>query len=210
MKNIPVLVCFLALFSLALFAQTGERPRMVHTTEKSAIHIPPQEAPTALKVIFSNLGTSKTDLYNDAFGSVISVNESLAVPFTPKSDSHISQVQVAAQYQDGANEVHVSIYEGSGDIPETLLAGPVKVKNLPDFGTCCTLAAANFSPLAVSAGTKYWVVLGTPLTGTGSDFEGVWVEAVKPLVPIAINELGHWVQLNADSVGATEVLGTIP
>jgi hypothetical protein len=209
-KKVPTFVCFLTLCNLTMFAQTGDGPRFVPRTERSAIHVPPEEAPAALKTIYSNLGSSKTDLYDDTHGWLISINESVAIPFTPKSNAHISRVQVAAQYVGGANQVNVSIYEGSGDSPETLLAGPVTVINLPESGTCCTLAVATFSPFAVSAGTRYWVVVGTPLTGIGSDFEGIWGSVVKPAIPVALNYQGSWLQLNADNLAAGEVLGTIP
>ncbi len=55
MKKTLLLVCLLALGNLTLLAQT-EGPRAVHTPEKSAIHVPPQEAPEALSKIYTNLG----------------------------------------------------------------------------------------------------------------------------------------------------------
>ena len=210
LKKTLIFVCFLVLCNLTLFARTAKSPRMIHGTEKSAIHVPPQEVPVGLTKIYGNLGTSKTDLYNASYGWAISLKESVAIPFTPKYDSHISQVRVAASYLGGANQVNLSIYEGSGNVPETLLAGPVTVTNLPDYGTCCTLAVASFSSLAVSAGTRYWVVMGTPLTGTGSDFEGVW-NSVAKIIPVAFNfQASGWTAISADDLPAAAVLGTIP
>jgi hypothetical protein len=210
LKKTLIFVCLLVLCNLTLFAQTVKSPRMIHGTEKSAIHVPPQEVPASLTKIYSNLGTSKTDLYNATYGWAISLNESVAIPFTPKYDSHISQVRVAASYLGGANQVNLSIYEGSGDVPQTLLAGPVTVTNLPHYGTCCTLAIASFSSLAVSGGTRYWVVMGTPLTGTGSDFEGVW-NSVAKIIPVAFTfQGGGWTAISADDLPAAAVFGTIP
>jgi len=216
LKKTLLSACLLALCNLTLFAQIAERPRTIHTTETSPIHVPPQEVPAALKKIYSNLGTSKTDLYSDAYARVLLGPNSgygqqfLGMPFTPKSNAHVSQVQVAVQYGGyGANQVNLSIYGDSGGVPGTLLAGPVTVTNLPVFGTCCTLAVASFSPLAVTAGTQYWVVADTPLTGTGSDFVGSWDFSIK-FFPTAYNVGGGWTQYDAIEESAGEVLGTIP
>jgi hypothetical protein len=211
LKKTLIFVCLLVFCNLTLFAQTVKSPRMIHGTEKSAIHVPPQEVPASLTRIYSNLGTSKTDLYNGTYGWAVTVKQSVAIPFTPKYDSHISQVRVAASHANGANQVNLSIYEGSGAVPQTLLAGPVTLTNLPQFGTCCTLAIASFSSLAVSGGTRYWVVMDTPPTGTGSDFEGSWNNVAK-IVPVAFTfqQGGAWNAISADDLPAAAVLGTIP
>jgi hypothetical protein len=119
-KTVPF-VCLLALYNMTLFAQS---PKILHTKEKSAIHVSPQAVSESLTTIYSNL-KSKTDLYNDTHGWAISLEESVAVPFTPKSDSHVSEVRLPLKYLAGANQVNVSIYGGSGDVPDKLLAGPV-------------------------------------------------------------------------------------
>ena len=113
------------------------------------------------------------------------------------------------QYISGANQVNLGIYGDASGTPGTLLAGPVTVTNLPDNGTCCGLAVANFSPVAVTGETRYWLVANTPLTGTGSDFFGVWHSVVKPIIPMALSYNG-WSGFNADSLPAGAVLGTIP
>jgi hypothetical protein len=206
MKTIALFVCVLVFYNVALFAQT---PRIVQTKETSTIHVPPQKVPEGLKPIYSNL-KSKTDLYNDSYGWAISLEESVAVPFTPKSDAHVSEVRVPVKYFGGDNQVNVSIYGGSGAVPETLLAGPVVVTNLPGPGTCCTVAVASFSPLAVTAGTQYWVVVGTPSSGTGSDFEGAW-DSIAKIVPVAFNfQDNGWADVTAYTLPACQVLGTIP
>lgn len=206
LKKTALFVCLLALNNLTLFAQS---PGIVHTQEKSAIHVLPQDSPEGLKPIYSNL-KSKTDLYNDTDGWAISRQQSVALPFTPKSDSRVSEARVPVKYFAGANQVNVSIYEGSGDVPETLLAGPVTVTNLADAGTCCTLAVASFSRFAISAGTQHWVIVGTPSSGTGSDFAGFWA-AVAKIIPVAFNFLNlGWSKSSADYLPACEVLGTMP
>ena len=217
MKKILIFVGLLLLCNLSLVAQTS-RPRTVQIKEKSVIHVPPQEASQGLEKIYSNLGSSKTDLYRESGWSVAGPSAAggeyglfAGMPFTPKSDSHVSQVEVAVQYVSGPNQVNLSIYGDSGGVPGTLLAGPVTVTNLADSGTCCALAVADFTPLAVTGGTRYWVVADTPLTPPGSYFEGTWASVVKPGIPSAYNYKDEgWKGSNVDLLVAGEVLGTIP
>jgi|SRR5450755_3162695 len=209
-------VCFWAVCNLTLFAQVVSGPRIIHPREESVIHVPPQEAPAGLKKIYSNLGKSKTDLYLDNSAWVIagpnsvSGAEFIGLPFTPKSDSHVSQARVAVEYDHrGTNQVNLSIYSDSSGSPGTLLAGPVTVTNLPKAGTCCVLTVADFTPLAVTGGTQYWVVVDTPLTGTGSDFYGSWDFVVQAL-PQAFSNGSNWYLQDVNEQVAGEVLGTIP
>ena len=219
MKKTLLFVCLLALCNLTMYGQTEGRPRIghtvVHTKEKSATHVPPQKAPAGLKKIYSNLGTS-VDLYDDLAGWTIegpNVNGFSifgAIPFTPKSNSHVFQVGAAVHYFNGDNQVNISIYTDANGVPGALLAGPVTVTNVPEAGTCCTLAVANFAPLAVAGGTQYWVVVDTPLTGTGSDFAGEW-DMVAGIVPISFNDDGDgWAADTANDLPAGAVLGTTP
>ena len=214
MKKILLFVCPLILGGLTL-AQSATGPRAVQTTGKSAIYVPSQEGAMALKKIYSNLGT-KTDPYwvNAYSWSLAGPNAAngphfLAMPFTPKSNSTVEQVQVAVFYKTGANQVNLSIYGDAGGIPGILLAGPATVTNLATAGTCCSLTVANFTPVAVTAGTQYWVVADTPLTGTGSDFAGVWNHVAKDM-PMSFNRGTGWHADTADNLPAGEVLGTIP
>lgn len=211
MKKILLFVCLLALCSLTVFAQSGESSR---ATEKLAIEVPPQGDAVALKKIYSNLGP-KTDPYwvnayswivagpNAATGAVF-----VAMPFTPKANFLLSQVQVAVLYTSGDNQVDLNIYTDAGGVPGSLLAGPVTVTNLAVAGTCCTLAVANFTPVAVTAGTQYWVIADTPLTGVGSDFHGVWNHVAKD-IPMSFNRGSGWAKDTADNLPAGEVLGTV-
>lgn len=215
MKKTLLIACLFAACSFTLPAQTTSRSRIIHTKEKSAIHVPPQQAPAGLKKIYSNLGT-QTDLYNDQVGFAIygpgfgdGYEYVYAAPFTPKSDAHVSQVGAAIHYLLGDNQINLSIYGDAGGLPGTLLAGPVTVTNLPEDGTCCALAVGDFTPLAVTGGTRYWVVADTPLTGTGSDFFGQWCSVAK-IVPVADNGGNGWYATSANLLPAFEVLGTIP
>jgi hypothetical protein len=217
-KRILQALALLALLDLTLPAQTV-KDRSLHFSKTSAIHVPPQDAPAGLKKIYSNLGKSKTDLYNDLDAWVVSGPKSYpgysffqALPFSPKSNSHVSQVQVAIGYLtgSGSTQVNLSIYGDANGVPGTLLAGPVTVTDVPP-GQCCALTVANFTPLAVTAGSQYWVVADTPLAGTGSDFYGVWFWVIAPVIPVASNfDDAGWFSHNGDGRPAGEVLGTIP
>jgi len=217
MKTVALLVCLFAFCNLMLLAQRKEGLRSEQVGEKSAMKATPQEDPAGLKTIYTNLGKSKTELY-DGFGFVVSgpnsaygYSEFEALPFTPKSNAHVTQVQVAVLYAgSGANQVNLSIYSDSSGIPGTLLAGPVTVTNLPAHGTCCGLALAAFSPVPVAAGTQYWVVADTPLTGPGSDFTGNWAQSAKPIIPFAAAHSSGWYAANGNELPAGEVQGTVP
>jgi hypothetical protein len=218
MKTTALFAFLLALCNLTMFAQAEKKTRTVHVTEKSSIHQPPQEVPASLKIIYTNLNSVSTDLYNDLSGwSVSGPNSfsgsasSLALPFTPKADSHVSMARIAMQYSAGANQVNLSIYADSNGVPGSLLAGPVTVKNLPELGTCCLLADASFAAVAVSGGTQYWIVADTPPSGTGSDFEGLWDTVAVPVIPLAFNFDGFgWQQTNGNQLPAGAVFGSIP
>jgi hypothetical protein len=175
-------VSIVALCGSALVAQSRPSgPRTVHAPEKSKIHVPAQSS-AGLSIIFSNVGPP-TNAFNDTFGAFLAGPASgsgfafwYALPFTPKVDAHALQIRAAIEYiGSGANQINLNIYSDSGGAPGTLLAGPVTVTNLPLSGTCCILATANLSsPLAVTAGTQYWIVADTPMSGVGADFEGEW------------------------------------
>jgi hypothetical protein len=215
-KNLMCL-WLLTLCNLASFAQIGKPvKRIVPPTEMSEIRVPPPEIPAGLKTIYSNLG-KKTDLYTGAYwlvsGPNSGFNQFIAMPFTTKSDSHVSQVDVAVLYAGkGANQVNLSIYADSGGgYPGTLLAGPVTVTDLADEDSCCTLAVASFSAVAVTAGVQYWVTATTPLTGTGSDFFGGWNFTGKASLELGLDfDDDGWFATGSDELPAGEVLGTIP
>ncbi len=209
MKKLLLFVCLLALCSLSLFAQSESDAR----------------PDVALKKIFTNL-KANPNAYALAGNGIYGPNFEgggfgyyLAMPFIPKGNSTVKQVQVAIYYGgSGANQVNLSIYSDSGNSPGTLLSGPVTVTNLGN-GLCCALALANFTPVSVTAGTRYWVVADTPVTGTGSDFYGVWhlvAQGTTPQMAQCATPPGgtcnenNWGPVQGLNEYAGEVLGTIP
>jgi hypothetical protein len=210
MKKSLLFVCLVTLCSLSLFAQSGSDAR----------------PDVALKKIFTNL-KANPNAYALAGGEIFGPNFEgsgfgyyLAMPFIPKDNSTVKQAQVAVYYgNSGANQVNLSIYSDSGNnAPGTLLSGPVTVTNLSN-GLCCALAVANFTPVSVTAGTRYWVVADTPVSGTGSDFLGYWhfvAQGTTPQMAQCATPSGgtcnenNWGPVSGLQEYAGEVLGTIP
>ena len=194
-------VCLFALSNAALFAQAEH--------VKSASH----QNPARLQLIFGNLGTSQTNLYStlawfDVLGPGCSPPGPIfaAMPFTPKSNSHASQVRVPVLWAGGTNQVNLSIYDDAGGVPGKLLAGPVTVTNLPNWATCCTLPSASFSPVSLTGGSQYWIV-----ADSDTDFCGTWAFVARPGFVIAYSQ-GHGWQAQDNGIVelAGAVLGTIP
>ena len=221
MKKILVLAGVLTILNLTLFAQTVEMPRRLHHKGKPGVYVPPQEVPQGLTEIYSSLGTDPKNLYDYIDTWLVSGPKShagfsafIAMPFTPKSNSHVLQVRTAVLWYgegEGADQVNISIYEDSQGQPGKLLAGPVTVTNLPQAYSCCQLAVADFSSVPVNGGTQYWVVADTPAKGQGSDFLGEWASAVSPVLPLSADADGTgWVTFNGNGLPAGDVQGTIP
>ena len=216
MKKNLLFACLLTLCSIPLSGQIVRPLRVVNNVDKLAVRA--QEVPASLKTIYSNLGKG-TNVYSAIDGwllagpnSIYGVKgeEFIALPFTPKSDAHVSELRAGLQYDTGPNQVNLSLYSDTNGAPGTLLAGPVTVTNLPAYGTCCTLAIADFTPVPVTAGTKYWVVADTPLSGTGSDSSAGWEWAAKTGVQWASGSSNYWNLLPSDALPAGQVLGPIP
>jgi hypothetical protein len=200
-KRTLLFVCLVAISNVALLAQAP------HVKSAS------QREPARLQLIFGNLGTSQTNLYStqgwaDVAGDgCISPGIFPAMPFVPKSNSHASQVRVPVQWAAGTDEINLSIYDDAGGVPGKLLAGPVTVTNLPNWLTCCALASASFSPVALTGGSQYWKVADSHM-----DFCGTWAYVARPGFVIAYGGAGiAWqAQDNGIVALAGAVLGTIP
>ena len=214
MKKTAVFVFALALCSASLNAQ---KPKTIEYTGRIGASV--ADEPATLMKIFSNLGTSTSAYSSSAWiltGPLSSFGGSqfIAMPFTPKSDAHVSQVRAAIQYNgSGANQARLSLYSDAGGVPGSLLAGPITVRNMPNYFTCCKTAVANFpTAVPVTAGTQYWVVADTASAGTGSDFDGVWdfVPTSKILVGADGNNGGWFSFASGSNEPAGAVYGTIP
>ena len=175
MKRAATLVFAIALASASLPAQKSIQRK---GNEIPSVE-PALDPPATLTVIFSNLGKSNTEAYDEPGYGVngpkapgTSFTTFLAIPFKPRQNAHVEQVQAAVQYVSGTNEITLSLYSDNSGKPGALLAGPVTVNNLPVYFHCCALAVANFpASVAVTAGAQYWIAAETP---AASDFAGIW------------------------------------
>jgi len=215
MRKTGMFVFALALCSASLYAQ---KPKTVEYGGSVRFEGPAQEAPATLMKIYSNLGPATSAYSSSAWSlngpnSAAGLSQFIAMPFTPKANAHVSQVRAALQYNgSGANRVNLSLYSDASGVPGVLLAGPVTVKNLPTYFSCCKLASATFDNVAVTAGTQYWVVADTPAAGTGSDFYGVWAFVPPSKLSVGADVGGGgWFSFQASvQEPAGAVYGTIP
>lgn len=143
---------------------------------------PPAREP-GLAPIFNNLLPVKKYPYGTYFcclGPTIAgpdnqygVNEQWwAEAFTPNANATVIRIEVGVGYSVGTNSVNVGLYSDANGVPGTPLVSR-DVDNLPDFGSCCiTMTLKDKDGIPVTAGTQYWVVLGTDSRDT--DFLGGW------------------------------------
>lgn len=218
MKKTLMFVCMVAFATVTLFAQQHLKSISGPAQDKTQVRTPMQKAPVGLKKIFSNLGP-KASAYSSSAWLENGPNAAgggpqfIAMPFTPKANATVTQAQVAVQWNSsGANQINLSVYSDSSGAPGTLIGGPVTVTNLPTYSTCCALTIGGFSPgVSVLAGTQYWIVADTPLSGQGSDFAGVWDFVPPAKTTVGANEGGSWFSFQASiSEPAGAVYGTIP
>ena len=172
----------------------------------------------ATVTIFSNLGPSSTDEYNDTDGYCVagasptgpecSTDEQwIGLPFTPAKNSHATILEVAVGVFAGTNGFELSLYNDVSGVPGTPLA-TINVHDAPTFGTCCTLVSANLgSPgVALTAGTQYWVVARSNDTEAPT-FTGAWALA-NDFIAYNPAQVGWFSFPSAPEAGA--VKGTVP
>ena len=179
----------------------------------SSIFAPAKQPSAGLVTIYSNLGTG-TNVYNGGAGSgVLGRNvpgmpfpEWLGNAFVPTADHTITEVQVGVTYVSGPNTVILSLNADNGGVPGNVLR-TWTFTNLTTFGTCCTLQTAMLNtPLAVTKGTTYWVVLRTLPSNQGT--WDVWNDNFKGTQGTFSNNIGSgWVQGGIQTQGAFGVFG---
>jgi len=120
-----------------------------------------------LKTIYSNLG-SKTDTYDDTGGWAVDGPKSaegkewIAMPFTPKANATVTQIQIAVHYDGlGTNGFNLVLAADDYGLPGKTLHS-WDLKNLPYRGTCCKLETAKYAEgVKLTKGKQYWVVART-------------------------------------------------
>jgi hypothetical protein len=196
-----------------MLAAQNSGAKVAHTVRQGTV-TPAQETSATLQTIYTDFGPTTTDYFNDTTGyyvlgpdnSVGDTEQAIGLPFTPKADAHVSQLQAAIGYISGTSAVDIGLYSDASGTPGTLLAAGHS-PNIPDFGACCTVVSVAITPTAVTAGTQYWIVASSDDTH-GPDFTGVW--QASNLYNISGNESqSGWFTFSAN-VPAGAAKGTIP
>jgi hypothetical protein len=182
--------------------------------------------------IFSNLGPSSTDLFFTGESTVAlnggcilgaqhpfpscegehAVETWLAMPFTPKQNSHATELQAAVGVFNGTNQFQLALFNDNNGTPGTALV-TVTVTDAPPSNTCCKLATANLGTpgVALTAGKKYWVVAKTDDVDA-PDFSGIWAFSNDGKVATGAPQNGKPVFTTEENAGgfAFAVRGTTP
>lgn len=117
-----------------------------------------------------------------------------ATGFTPSSNMTVTKMKLGIAYQSGNfTDVIVTLNGDNEGIPGAVLA-TWKMKDLPVFGSCCEVKghAVPNGGVAVTAGTPYWIVIGTEAS---SDFQGAWdfdISDQVDAIPNAYYYQGIW------------------
>ncbi|MGC2450819.1 MAG: choice-of-anchor R domain-containing protein [Candidatus Sulfotelmatobacter sp.] len=172
----------------------------------------------ALVTIYSNLGP-KNNVYNPNGGWIVAgpqdpytkQQQDVAIPFTPASDSMVTKIAVPVQYYGyGKNAGTIQLAADASGLPGAVLASRDGT-NGPTFGVgCCKLAIWTLaSPVAVVAGTQYWIVATTDKKSIDSAY--VWDYNWNGTIsPIAVQDnLGGWNVLTFLTSPAAGVFGTL-
>jgi hypothetical protein len=159
---------------------------------------PPQRG-KGTKVIFSNIGVKyPKGEYFCCFGDTISGSQSItggqswvAAQFAALDDSKVTEVDVAAEWADGTNEIDISLYTDKDGIPGKLLK-TFTVTGLQGVSGCCGLAVGKDKDgIAIKGGRSYWIAVTTP----ASDTFAVWADNSTDQIyglPIAQNSGTGW------------------
>jgi hypothetical protein len=84
-----------------------------------------------------------------------------AIPFTPSANMTVNEVDASVGWDEGTNEVFLSVNADSKGLPGKALH-TWTAKNLEIYGTCCQLATGKSKQgIPVKKGTQYWFVVKT-------------------------------------------------
>jgi hypothetical protein len=210
----------LALACCAAYAQSA--PKSIHSAPSLiSQNIPAPAPPAGTPPIFSNLGPTATNDYNDGNGIYVLGKTSstgdpeqwVAVPFTATKASHATQIAAAIGVlnsgSNGAFTLGLYSDNGANGVGTLLASGNAKATAV--FGTCCTLTKVKFAGagIALTAKTQYWVVASANDT-TNPGLSAAW--AVSNTYNYGLDSPGSssgWLTLSLDDP-AVEVLGTVP
>jgi hypothetical protein len=165
----------------------------------SGIYIAPPQHEPRTKTIFSNIGVKyPKGEYFCCFGDTISGAQSIvnaqswvAAQFASADDVTITEIDVAAEWASGTNEIDIGLYTDKDGIPGRLLK-KFQVTGLQGISGCCGLAVAKDKMgIAIAGGRPYWIAVTTG----SSDTFAVWADNTTDEiygVPIAVNSGTGW------------------
>ena len=151
------------------------------------------------RAIFSNIGVKyPKGEYFCCFGDTISGANSIvgsqswvAAQFGSLDDATVTEIDVAAEWAAGTNEIEIGLYTDKDGIPDKLLKS-FKVTGLQGVSGCCGLAVAKDQKgIAIKGGRSYWVAVTTP----ASDTFAVWADNSTDQIyglPVAENSGSGW------------------
>jgi hypothetical protein len=94
------------------------------------------------------------------------VFNSMGMAFTPSSNAFLTQIDVAVWWESGTNSVILTLDSDNSGIPGTVIDSWT-LNNLPPFGICCTAETATaLSPISLTAGDQYWIVVAPGASNT--------------------------------------------
>jgi hypothetical protein len=146
LKRALTCLFMLTLASGVLLAQSADL-KVAHTTAFGPV-TPAAKPSPKLTTIFSNLGPTSTNAYNDTTGyyilgpdnSVGLPEQGIGVPFIPAANSHVEQLQVALGWESGTSLVNVGLYSDNAGVVGTLLSSG-HASTIPVFGTAPSSAS---------------------------------------------------------------------
>lgn len=159
---------------------------------------PPQHDPHAT-VIFSNIGVKyPKGEYFCCFGDTISGPDSIigaqnwiAAQFGSLDNATVTEIDVAAEWAAGTNEIAIGLYTDNNGIPGTLLR-KFKVTGLQGVSSCCAFAVAKDKKgMPIKGGRPYWIAVTTP----ASDTFAIWVDNSTDQIdglPLVVNTGAGW------------------
>lgn len=133
-------------------------------SESSSARAMPRAA-TAGSVIYSTFNTGAGDPYNccvgwavAAAGAGVGFESSLAMPFTPATDTTLKKVHLALGWLSGANLVDVFLQEDADGLPGRVVK-QLELDTLYNFGDCCTTEVLRGKGPLLKGGQTYWIAV---------------------------------------------------
>lgn len=214
-----ILICLfvLAFACGTLMAQSGGLKAAPGVRSNIVVPFVERNSSKAAATIFTNLGPTTSNLYNAAAGGYyeagpansVGISEQwIALPFTPRQNSHAKQLMAAVGWISGTKKVFLGVYTDAGGVVGTLL-GQASTAAIPTSGVCCLLTqvALPGAGVALTANTPYWLVATTDDTAA-PDFTGVWQSSNNANTGGNVGLTGWFTFSNLWPAGA--VKGTVP